>query len=60
MYEYGYQAGFQEYAHGYGYGAPVAGCGVAPVAPARPWGRGFALVIVLFILLVILGAAYVR
>ncbi|ADU31260.1 YjcZ family sporulation protein [Evansella cellulosilytica] len=50
--------------YGYGYGAPV-GCGYAPVAPvttAAPatggFATGFALVLVLFILLVIIGAAW--
>ncbi len=41
---------------GYGYGAPVA-----PVAGAgyygRHCGRGFALIVVLFILLIIVGAS---
>ncbi len=42
---------------GYGYGAPMAGCG--PVAaPVHGGGRGFALIIVLFILLVIIGASW--
>ncbi|WP_078555068.1 YjcZ family sporulation protein [Bacillus alkalicellulosilyticus] len=40
---------------GYGYGAPVA----APVAaPVGVGVRGFALILVLFILLVIIGAAW--
>ncbi|MFN7251014.1 MAG: YjcZ family sporulation protein [Anaerobacillus sp.] len=38
---------------GLGYGAPVH---AAPVA--RPAGTGFALIVVLFILLVIVGAAW--
>lgn len=38
---------------GYGYAAPAY---AAPVAPAR--GAGFALIVVLFILLIIVGAAW--
>ncbi|RXI98761.1 YjcZ family sporulation protein [Anaerobacillus alkaliphilus] len=51
--------------HGAGYGAaPVTGCGygampVAPAAPMHGGGRGFALIVVLFILLVIIGTAWV-
>ncbi|UOE94463.1 YjcZ family sporulation protein [Alkalihalobacillus sp. LMS39] len=44
--------------YGYGYGAPVAGC-AAPVAGVGH-GGGFALIVVLFILLIIVGAAYVK
>ncbi|WP_078547514.1 YjcZ family sporulation protein [Litchfieldia alkalitelluris] len=35
---------------GYGYAAPVA--------PVSGWGSGFALIVVLFILLIIVGAAW--
>jgi uncharacterized protein (TIGR01732 family) len=45
--------------YGYGYGAG-AGCFTgAPVAPVAGYGRGFALIVVLFILLVIIGTAWV-
>jgi uncharacterized protein (TIGR01732 family) len=48
---------------GYGYGAAHDACGfgampVAPVAPRFGAGRGFALIVVLFILLVIIGASW--
>nr|WP_108721449.1 YjcZ family sporulation protein [Anaerobacillus isosaccharinicus]MBA5588086.1 YjcZ family sporulation protein [Anaerobacillus isosaccharinicus]QOY38609.1 YjcZ family sporulation protein [Anaerobacillus isosaccharinicus] len=42
---------------GCAYGAPVAP--VAPVAHGFGAGRGFALIVVLFILLVIIGASWV-
>lgn len=47
------------YNTGYAYGADC-GCGapVAPVPPARGFGGGFALIVVLFILLVIIGASW--
>jgi uncharacterized protein (TIGR01732 family) len=48
--------------YGYSYGAPTTGCfapPVAPVAPVAGFGRGFALIVVLFILLVIIGASWV-
>ncbi|MFD1737094.1 YjcZ family sporulation protein [Bacillus salitolerans] len=37
------------YGCGYGYGAPVGGYG---------WGNSFVLIVVLFILLIIVGAAW--
>lgn len=40
---------------GYGYGAPVAGVGYGPGYGCG--GRGFALIVVLFILLIIVGAS---
>ncbi|MDQ0256535.1 uncharacterized protein (TIGR01732 family) [Evansella vedderi] len=59
------------YYGGYGYGDPAAAWGccpthaapgfaapAAPVAPAGGFATGFALVLVLFILLVIIGAAW--
>ncbi|WP_017729220.1 YjcZ family sporulation protein [Halalkalibacterium ligniniphilum] len=46
--------------YGYGYGGPVAG----QYAPAAGYGQrkcdGFALIVVLFILLIIVGAAMMR
>lgn len=46
--------------YGYGYDAAAPGCFTgAPVAPVAGYGRGFALIVVLFILLVIIGAAWV-
>ncbi|MBB5172243.1 YjcZ family sporulation protein [Texcoconibacillus texcoconensis] len=44
-----------DHGYGYGYGAPAYGYG----APSYGYGggRGFALIVVLFILLVIVGAA---
>lgn len=58
-----YGAATPTYGAGFGM-APVSGCGygaypVAPVAPAHGGGRGFALIIVLFILLVIIGASWI-
>ncbi|WP_088104900.1 YjcZ family sporulation protein [Halalkalibacter urbisdiaboli] len=45
------------YGYGYGYGAqPTA---VAPTTAAAPVG-GFPLIVVLFILLIIVGSAYVK
>lgn len=48
--------------YGYEYGGYGYGCGYPPVAayPYRGGGGIFALIVVLFILLVIMGAAYVR
>ncbi|MFN7250526.1 MAG: YjcZ family sporulation protein [Anaerobacillus sp.] len=48
---------------GYGYGAAHDACGfgampAAPVAHGFGAGRGFALIVVLFILLVIIGASW--
>ncbi len=54
MFGYGYGAGCYDPC-GYGYGAPVAG--VAQTAPVAGAGRGFALIVVLFILLIIVGAS---
>ncbi|WP_308017402.1 YjcZ family sporulation protein [Alkalihalobacillus deserti] len=53
---YGAGHGTDCVAPGYGYGAPVAGYG-APTAGFGT-GRGFALIVVLFILLVIIGASW--
>jgi len=44
-------AGYAAPVAGYGYGAPVAGYGA---------GRGFALIVVLFILLIIIGASWTK
>ncbi|MEH7176549.1 YjcZ family sporulation protein [Neobacillus vireti] len=57
MYGYGYDG------CGMGYAAPaVGGCGfgyAAPVVGGCGWGHGtFVLIVVLFILLIIIGASY--
>lgn len=44
--------GFGQYCGGYGYGAPVGGTGY------KCGASGFALIVVLFILLIIVGAAW--
>ncbi|WP_164217985.1 YjcZ family sporulation protein [Virgibacillus sp. YIM 98842] len=58
---FGYGPGF---GHG-GFGGPVAGAGYGPGACGAGYGgtgfgagRGFALIVVLFILLIIVGAAW--
>ncbi|WNF38251.1 YjcZ family sporulation protein [Bacillaceae bacterium IKA-2] len=60
MYGHGYGASANASASAFGYG----GCGypVAPVAPVAHHGagRGFALIVVLFILLVIIGASWAK
>ncbi len=55
---FGYNNGYGGYGFdgpvagaGYGYGGPVAGAGYGA-------GNGFALIVVLFILLIIVGAAW--
>lgn len=54
----GFGGGAYAAAEAQAYGGPGAvGCHTAPVAPARGFGGGFALVLVVFILLVIIGAA---
>ncbi|WP_284139351.1 MULTISPECIES: YjcZ family sporulation protein [unclassified Virgibacillus] len=45
------------FGRGYGYGCPSYGY-TAPVAPAYGAGKTFTLIVVLFILLVIVGAAW--
>ncbi|MGI8385541.1 YjcZ family sporulation protein [Robertmurraya sp. P23] len=40
----------------YGYGSPYSGCGY-PAVGGVGYGGGFALIVVLFILLIIVGAA---
>lgn len=54
---YGYGGGFGGYGGGFGGGAPWCPRVAAPVAPVRNYGAGFALIVVLFILLIIVGAA---
>lgn len=44
--------------YGYNYGAGY-GAGCYPTAPVAGYGRGFALIVVLFILLIIIGASWV-
>ncbi|WP_280769142.1 YjcZ family sporulation protein [Salipaludibacillus daqingensis] len=52
---YGYDAGHCHDPCGYGYGYPSQVAGVA--TPHHGAGKGFALIVVLFILLIIVGAS---
>lgn len=47
------------YGYGYGYGNQVGPASCGRVGGAR-YGSGFALIVVLFILLIIIGASFVK
>jgi uncharacterized protein (TIGR01732 family) len=55
MYGTGYGCGCDPCYPGYGY--PVAGAYAGPVGGVGCFGGGFALIVVLFILLIIIGAS---
>lgn len=50
---------YMSYGYGYGYGNQVGPASCGPVGGAR-YGNGFALIVVLFILLIIIGASFIK